>query len=117
MTKTDDKPEILTAVPELIALALAVRRDWVANDVQAALVDAKVHGQTWPQALVGLVRLVVDPQARPAELVPAPLDPQRPGPRVVGDPQRHAAALAAAKQACADGAAALKAAEKTGDIP
>ncbi|MFC3986505.1 hypothetical protein [Streptosporangium jomthongense] len=113
MTKTDSKPEIFAAVPELVALAVAVRRDWRAEEVQAALVNAKSHNQTWPQALVGLVRLAVDPESHPAELVPPPLDPQRPGPRVVGDPQRHADALAAAKQACADGAAALRAAGRT----
>lgn len=117
MTETENKPEIFAAAPELIALAVAVRPDWAPADVQAALVDAKSHNQTWPQALVGLVRLVVDPDARPAELVPRPLDPQRPGPRVVGDPERHADALAAAKRACADGSATLKAAEKTGDTP
>lgn len=117
MTKTDDKPPIVAATPELIALAVAVRPDWAPADVQAALANAHAVGQRWPQALVGLVRLVVDPDARPAELVPRPLDPQRPGPRVVGDPERHADALAAAKRACADGSATLKAAEKTGDIP
>lgn len=117
MTETENKPEIFAAAPELITLAVAVRPDWAPADVQAALANAHAVGQRWPQALVGLVRLAVDPDARPAELVPRPLDPQRPGPQVVGDPERHADALAAAKRACADGSATLKAAEKTGDTP
>jgi hypothetical protein len=34
---------------------------------------------TWPQTVVGLVRLAVDPKARPDELIPNLGDPTRPG--------------------------------------
>lgn len=109
-TKTT-RPEVQVALAELIALAVAVRRDWTPADVQAAVIDAKMTGLTWSQALVGLVRLLVDPQAVPGELVPLKPDPQRPGPVMVGDPSRHADVLAEARIDCANAAAKLKADE------
>lgn len=114
MTSTKTTPaEIQVALAELIALAVAVRRDWTPADVQAAVMDAKMSGLTWPQALVGLVRLLVDPVARPAELVPPKPDPQRPGPRTVADPARHADVLALARADCANAAAKLRSDEGT----
>lgn len=111
MTKTDPKPVIYVALAELIDLAAAVRPDWHRDQVQGAVMDAKMSGLTWSQALVGMVRLLVDPDATPGELVPVKLDPQRPGPLSVGDPSRHADALAEARIDCAQAAAKLKADE------
>ncbi|WP_158088821.1 hypothetical protein [Thermoactinospora rubra] len=58
------------ATDVLIALALAVRPDWPEPDVRAALAAAHTVGMTWEQALVGLVRLMVDGHATPRELIP-----------------------------------------------
>lgn len=63
------------ALDELIDLAVAVREDWMRTDVQAAALAAANVGVTWEQALVGLVRLMVDPEAEPRDLVPDPRSP------------------------------------------
>jgi Family of unknown function (DUF6283) len=83
MTATDQAPEIRRAVPELAALAVAVREDWQAADVRAVIANAAAVGMTWSQVLVTLPRLMADPQARPGELVPDhrhPLAPHRADP-------------------------------------
>jgi len=72
--------EIQRAVPELQALAAAVRPDWPERDVRAVIAHAATVGLTWPQVLVALPRLMADPHARPAELIPGPADPLRPRP-------------------------------------
>ena len=115
-SNADAKPAVQVALAELIALAVAVRPDWTPPEVQGAVMDAKMSGLTWPQALVGIVRLAVDPDARPAELVPLKLDPQRPGPQPVSDPSRHADVLAEARIDCANAAAKLKA-DENGRLP
>jgi hypothetical protein len=70
--------EICRAVTELQALAAAVRPDWDAAAVRAVIAQAATVGLTWPQVLVTLPRLMADPHARPAELVPDHRDPLRP---------------------------------------
>lgn len=72
--------EIVRAVAELQALATAVRPDWDPSDVRAVIAEAATIGLTWPQVLVALPRLMADPHARPAELVPDRGDPLRPHP-------------------------------------
>ncbi|MEU8275707.1 hypothetical protein ACFYOK_10800 [Microbispora bryophytorum] len=105
--------EIRTAIPELVALATAVRPDWAAADVQAAIVDAKTCGWTWAQALVGMARLIVDLDARPGELVPPNPDPQRSkAPQKPGRPADHADDLAAARAAAAAAAEKLRSLEQ-----
>lgn len=110
MIKTEEKPEIRRAVVSLVTLACEVRPDWNAADVQGAIVAAATAGWLWPRVLVEVARLMVDPDGAPRDLVHASQDPVRR--RVVpADPERHADALAEAREACADGAAKLKAAE------
>jgi hypothetical protein len=70
-------PEIRRAIPELQALAVAVRGDWNPDDVRAAIANAATIGMTWPQVLVALPRLMADPAARPGELIPDYRDPNR----------------------------------------
>lgn len=67
---TSNNTEIRVALPQLVDLAVAVREDWTAADVKGAMVNAYNHGFTWSQALVAMVRLMVDGQARPGEIVP-----------------------------------------------
>lgn len=63
----------------------AVRRgDWQRRAIETVLAEAAAVGLTWPQALVGLVRLSVDVDAMPGDLVryertgrPAPPERQR----------------------------------------
>jgi hypothetical protein len=80
VTATDQAPEIRRAVPELTALAVAVRADWHEPDVRAVIANAAQIGMTWPQVLVALPRLMADPQARPGELVPDHRSPLAPHP-------------------------------------
>jgi hypothetical protein len=98
MTSTDPGVEIHRAVPELKALAATVRPDWPAADVSAAIAHAATIGMTWPQVLVALPRLMADPHARPAELVPDVRDPLRPRP--AAPPDLHEDELNAARRAC-----------------
>lgn len=63
-------PEIFRATEELVALALAVRRDWTERDVRDALTRAAHKGVEWPQALTRLPQLMIDPRAMPGDLVP-----------------------------------------------
>lgn len=70
--------EIRRAIPELQALAVAVRADWVEVDVKNAILAAANAGLTWPQVLVALPRLMADAAARPGELIPDHRDPTRP---------------------------------------
>jgi hypothetical protein len=70
---------------ELIALALARRRDWSDLHITSAIEAAVREGMTWDQIAVGLVRLMVDPKASPRELVPdsrTPLGRERYDPAV-----------------------------------
>jgi hypothetical protein len=64
------------AQPELVALAVAVRDDWRAADVQAVLVVAHTAGWTWARALTEMVRLVVTKDAEPRDLLEAVRDPR-----------------------------------------
>lgn len=70
--------EIHRAVTELQALAAAVRPDWPEHDIRGAILEAATVGLTWQQVLVALPRLMADPHARPAELIPHRGDPLRP---------------------------------------
>jgi hypothetical protein len=72
--------EVRRAVPELTALAAAVRPDWDRANVGAVIANAAAVGMTWPQVLVALPRLMADPHARPSELVPDHRDPMAPHP-------------------------------------
>lgn len=71
------------AAEQLVALALATRPDWCEDHVRADLAHAAAIGLTWPQALVGLARLMVDPTAQPRDLIPhhqrrtEPVDPDQ----------------------------------------
>lgn len=71
------------AVPELVALLAKMRPgDWPDEHVlQGIVMNAATVGLTWPQVCVGLVRLAVDPDAQPGELIPRRDDPtkRRPG--------------------------------------
>ncbi|SDI40561.1 hypothetical protein SAMN05421505_14911 [Sinosporangium album] len=67
---TESAHTVARAVPELLDLATAVRSDWPYDEVQAVILAAHSAGLTWPQVLVGMARLLVDPAARPQELVP-----------------------------------------------
>jgi hypothetical protein len=67
------------AVAELVALVAKMREDWPPHTVQGVIVNAAAQGLTWPQTVVGLVRLAVDPAAKPGELIPDRNDPTRPG--------------------------------------
>jgi hypothetical protein len=108
-----DKPvELRSAMAELVALAVAVRTDWTAEQVQGALLNAKSNGFTWGQAIVGMARLMVDPQAVPAELVPPPKDPQRPWVQPPGAADNHRDELSAARVICAEATAKIRAAER-----
>ena len=71
-----DASDVARATPELTALVLATRRDWQEAWVTSAITAAGHEGMTWPQIAVGLVRLMVDLQAVPRDLVqqaPSPL--------------------------------------------
>ena len=108
-----DKPvELRSAMAELVALAVAVRTDWTAQQVQGALANAKSNGFTWGQALVGLARLMADPHAVPAELVPQPKDPQRPWIQPPGSADHHRDELSAARVMCAEATAKIRSAER-----
>jgi hypothetical protein len=74
-------PEIYPATEELIAFALASRHDWTEREVRDALTTAAHCGVTRDQAITGLPRLIVDRQAKPADLVPDSRSPlvRRPG--------------------------------------
>ena len=100
-------PENPSANPtlELIALAVARRRDWSDLHITTAIEAATREGMTWDQIAVGLVRLMVDPKAAPRELVPAsrtPLDRQMYDPAIARD----------GAQTCRELLAALKAGAK-----
>jgi len=111
VTSTDaTKPVLVAAMNELVALAVAVRPDWTADQVTAALVDAKTCGMTWAQALVGVARLIVDLDATPGELVPNHRDPHR-SPARPAVLQRHADALDRVREDCALAVAKLRAEE------
>lgn len=71
-------PVIYSAGQQLAALVTAIRLDdWAPEDVQAALARAHQVGMTWEQTVVGLVRLAVDPEGSPRDLLPVHQDPQR----------------------------------------
>jgi hypothetical protein len=70
-------PEIYSAAPQLAALVTVMRPDWPAEDVHAAIAGAHQAGLTWAKTCVGLVRLAVDPDGRPRDLIPVHKDPQR----------------------------------------
>lgn len=69
-TTAEALPEIYRATEELVTLALAVRRDWAERDIRDALTGAAHKGVEWPQALTRLPQLMIDPRAKPADLVP-----------------------------------------------
>lgn len=71
-TARQNQPEapIERAVDQLVQLALAVRPDWREEDMRADLANASVIGLTWPQQLVGIARLMVDPVATSHDLIP-----------------------------------------------
>jgi len=78
----NEKTEPQTAVAELVALVAKMREGdpyWRAGVIEGVIVHAANTGLTWPQTVVGLVRLAVDPEARPGELIPNRLDPTKPG--------------------------------------
>lgn len=68
---------IQQAVPQLIELAAHVRPDWSEQAIRGAVIHAATIGMTWEQTLIGLPRLMADPDARPRELVPDHRDPLR----------------------------------------
>ena len=75
-----DASDVARATPELTALVLATRRDWQEAWVTSAITAAGLEGMTWPQIAVGLVRLMVDPEASPRDLAqeaPSPLAAKR----------------------------------------
>lgn len=113
---TATKPEIRAALGELVALAVAVRPDWTADDVQAALVDARTCGWSWAHAFVAMARLIVDPDAKPGELVPPHPDPQRAPLHRPGSAESAAELLAEARELCDRASAKLRAAEQTKTI-
>ena len=111
MTSTNKpQPVLVAAMNELVTLACAVRPDWTADQVTAALVDAKTRGMTWAQALVGLARLLVDLDANPSELVPDHRDQHgsTARPAVL---KRHADALDRVRADCALAVTKLRAEE------
>lgn len=116
---TTEKTEIRTALPQLIDLAVAVRGDWNAADVKGAMLNAHNHGFTWPQALVAMVRLMVDEQARPGEIVPVrhnPIVAARAAKPVGAEiPEDVENMLAAAVQVCEEATAKHKAAGRGDD--
>lgn len=118
MTSTNKaKPVLVAAMTELVALAVAVRPDWTADQATAALVDAKTCGMTWAQALVGMARLIVDLDAKPGELIPHHLDMQRSAAKLAAKPAalgRHAGELTRAREDCALASAKLRADENAG---
>ncbi|MFJ1581592.1 hypothetical protein [Streptomyces sp. NPDC088182] len=86
------------ASSELIALATVTRPDWDPFAVREALAHAHVVGMSWGQVLAAAGRLMADPDAEPADLLPAVPEPWRhrrpsPGPETA---QRGAAAVRAA---------------------
>lgn len=108
MTSTNSpKPVLVAAMNELVALAVAVRPDWTAEQVTGALVDARTCGMTWAQAVVGVARLIVDLDAKPGELVPTHTAPQRSNPRPAVL-ERHANALDRVREDCALAVAKLR---------
>lgn len=116
MNATDTGPKIYAAQNELIALAVAVRPDWTAMQVSGAILDAKTCGKTWAQVVVGLARLMVDPDARPAELTPPAPDPQRANRPVRPVPAAaHADELERARIECERATARHKALERGDD--
>lgn len=111
MTSTNTA-KLVAAMNELIALACAARPDWTADQVTAALMDAKTCGMTWAQAIVGMARLIVDLDAKPSELVPHRAVP----PRVTARPaalDRHTEALGRVREDCALAVAKIRAEENT----
>jgi hypothetical protein len=71
-------PVIYSAGQQLAALVTAIRLDdWAPEDVHAVIAGAHQVGMTWEQTVVGLVRLAVDPEAKPRDLIPVHQDPLR----------------------------------------
>ncbi|MEV7422832.1 hypothetical protein [Streptomyces sp. NPDC091212] len=64
-------PYPLPATPELLALAAKARPDWQHGALRDALAHAHYQGMTWGQTLTAVARLLADPEAEPADLVPA----------------------------------------------
>lgn len=70
---------------EVIRFACALRPEWDADDVEAAIGAATGSAWAWEAILTGLVRLVCDPVATPRDLVgttrhggvSVPADPER----------------------------------------
>lgn len=62
-------PDAQHATPQLIELAVATRPDWQRRAVRNALAEAAAVGWSWPRAMVSMVRLAVDPEALPGDLV------------------------------------------------
>lgn len=70
-------PVIYSAGQQLAALVTAMRPDWLPEDVHAALAGAHQVGMTWERTCVDLVRIAVDPDGRPRDLIPVHKDPRR----------------------------------------
>lgn len=116
MAATETEPTIYPAQNELVGLAVVVRRDWTAAQVSGAIIDAKTCGRTWAQVLVGMARLMVDPGAKPSELVPPAPDPQRANrPTRPVPAAAHADELEQARIDCERATAAHKAAMRGDD--
>ncbi|MFJ2178936.1 hypothetical protein ACIOHE_39340 [Streptomyces sp. NPDC087851] len=86
------------ASSELIALAAVARPDWDTFAVREVLAHAHFTGMSWGQVLAAAGRLMADPDAEPADLLPAVPEPWRqrrpaPGPETA---HRGAAAVRAA---------------------
>ncbi|MGW7355145.1 hypothetical protein ACWGI0_00240 [Streptomyces sp. NPDC054802] len=62
---------------ELRALAAKARPDWNPHEFHDALVRAQLSSMTWGQVLAAVGRLMADPDARPADLLPAAPEPWR----------------------------------------
>jgi hypothetical protein len=65
------------ASAELLALAAKARPDWDPNALRDCLAHARYQGMTWGQVLAAVGRLMADPVAEPADLLPAAPEPWR----------------------------------------
>ncbi|MEV4974414.1 hypothetical protein [Streptomyces scopuliridis] len=86
------------ASAELLALAARARPDWEPTALRDALAHARYLGMSWGQTLAAAGRLMADPDAEPADLLPSAPEPWRqrrpaPGPETA---HRGAAAVRAA---------------------
>lgn len=93
MTWAEQPDGLMRDEERLVQWLVSTRPAWSEVFVRGAIREAAAVGMTWPQAAVGLVRLVFDPKSWPRDLIPDSRSPLTARPQ---DPEvaREGAAVA-----------------------